>query len=255
MILLTAITQIGGVLWLVTIIIVAGNKKNKALKRFVGFIILYAICTFLVVPYVAPLMGREKVENTTGVSAHSFWTVALNRNYVRPSLNKLLQYTAQELQKKFPGIKIVYLDASFPFLDGFPLLPHLSHNDGKKIDISFIYKTSNGAITNKKPSISGYGVFVNPENQKSSMTNTCKSKGYFQYDFSKYLSFGTINKDLRLHPEATAFMITRFARDQATGKIFIEPYLKRQMNLYNEKIRFHGCQAVRHDDHLHLQLR
>jgi len=31
------------------------------------------------------------------------------------------------------------LDANFPFFDGFPILPHLSHNDGNKIDIAFYY--------------------------------------------------------------------------------------------------------------------
>ena len=34
------------------------------------------------------------------------------------------------------NIEIHYLDANFPFINKFPLLPHLSHNDGKKIDIT-----------------------------------------------------------------------------------------------------------------------
>ena len=39
------------------------------------------------------------------------------------------------------------------------------------------------------------------------------------------------------------------------SKIFIEPHLKKRMNLKNPKIRFHGCRAVRHDDHIHLQIK
>ncbi len=36
----------------------------------------------------------------------------------------------------------------------------------------------------------------------------------------------------------------------------IEPYLKKSLGLGTEsKIRFQGCQAVRHDDHIHLELK
>ena len=30
------------------------------------------------------------------------------------------------------------LDGGFPFLDGFPLLPRLSHDDGRKLDLAFL---------------------------------------------------------------------------------------------------------------------
>ena len=66
-------------------------------------------------------------------------TNLMNRNYVRPELNTSLQKIGEGLSKKHKGIQVVYLDANFPFINKFPLLPHLSHNDGKKIDLSFIY--------------------------------------------------------------------------------------------------------------------
>ncbi len=34
-----------------------------------------------------------------------------------------------------------------------------------------------------------------------------------------------------------------------------KPHLKTRLKLSSAKIRFHGCQAVRHDDHIHVQLR
>ena len=77
-------------------------------------------------------------------------TDLLNRNYVKPELNTSLQNIAKGLNKKHPGIKLVYLDANFPFFNKFPLLPHLSHNDGKKIDISLIYENEEGKLTNQK---------------------------------------------------------------------------------------------------------
>jgi murein endopeptidase len=38
-------------------------------------------------------------------------------------------------------------------------------------------------------------------------------------------------------------------------KIFIEPHLKSRLGLTNSKIRYHGCGAVRHDDHIHIQVK
>jgi hypothetical protein len=52
----------------------------------------------------------------------------------------------------------------------------------------------------------------------------------------------------------TKSMIQFILQEKNTGKIFIEPHLKTRMNLQNNKIRFHGCRAVRHDDHVHLQI-
>ena len=44
-------------------------------------------------------------------------------------------------------------------------------------------------------------------------------------------------------------------QNKAIKKIFIEPHLKTRWGLKNyQKIRYHGCHAVRHDDHIHVQL-
>lgn len=253
-VLLTALTQIGGILWILTVLSFKRSQQSYRRKRLVSFILLYLIVTFLIVPLLAPLSGREKIQNTDVVVNHSFLTLILNRNYVTPQLQQTLQRSGSKFQKRYPELKIVYLDACFPFFKGFPLLPHLSHNDGRKIDISFIYSTKNGELTNKKPSVSGYGVFAGPKANEFSQRKLCKQKGYLQYDFTKYLSFGVPNKNLDFNANATAFLVNLLARDIHTRKIFIEPHLKTRLKLLNSKIRYQGCQAVRHDDHIHLQL-
>ena len=140
----------------------------------------------------------------------------------------------------------------FLLLMVFLILPHRSHDDGNKIDISFMYKNKDGFSTNKKPSLSGYGKYVKDQNYTS---NSCLEKGYWQYDFPKYLTLGIIN-DLEFDRTKTKKIITTFLAQKTTEKIFIEPYLKENLGLnkYN-KIRFHGCKAVRHDDHIHLQVK
>ena len=251
--LLTILTQIGGVLYLVAIGLIGKSSRSKRKKRIGLFIVLYLAFTYLIVPNVAPFYGREKVKETEYIQAHSFYIKLLNRNYVKPKLNTVLQKVSIRLDKAQKGIKVVYLDANFPFFDNFPLLPHKSHNDGKKIDLSFIY-SENGVISNKKPAISGYGKFVEPKSIEFNQTKYCKNKGYWQYDFTKYTSLGNRNRHLTFSETATKQLILALANEKSIGKIFIEPNLKKRMNLTSNKIRFHGCGAVRHDDHIHVQL-
>ena len=54
----------------------------------------------------------------------------------------------------------------------------------------------------------------------------------------------------------TAALIRLLAQQPWTEKIFVEPHLVTRLHLRNfPSIRFHGCRAVRHDDHIHLQIR
>ena len=151
-------------------------------------------------------------------------------------------------------VKLVYLDASFPFIDGFPLWPHLSHKDGKKVDDSLIYQNQNGEITNKKPSVSGYGVFAEPAQYEYNAIAQCKKQGHWQYDFTKYFTFGRINRKIEFSKQGTKSLLIVIVEQPEIRKIFIEPHLKSRLKVNSKKIRFHRCIAVRHDDHIHFQL-
>tara|TARA_R100001369_G_scaffold25487_1_gene46458 strand:+ start:110 stop:853 length:744 start_codon:yes stop_codon:yes gene_type:complete len=246
------VTQIGGIVYLLSLIISKKWKKNLKFKTLIIFTSLYLFSTLLIVPLISPIFGREKVKHSQKIKPTNYMTVLLNRNYVKPKLNELLSKTEKKLNGT--NIEIHYLDANFPFINKFPLLPHLSHNDGKKIDISLIYETENGIITNKQKSISGYGLFENPKPTEYNQIEKCLNKGYFQYDFPKYLTLGEINKELVFSEKGTKKLIENILKSQNLGKIFLEPHLKSRMNLKNNRIRYHGCRAVRHDDHIHIQL-
>ncbi|MBQ4819083.1 hypothetical protein [Aquimarina sp. MMG016] len=252
---LTILTQIGGIVYIAVELLVKKHIKRYRAKKAGIFLIAYLTLTFLVVPYIAPIFGREKIDDTNLVEAHTFFTKLMNRNYISSELQESLKEIALDFHKQNPRIKIIYLDANFPFINGFPLPPHLSHSDGKKIDISLIYKNQEGNITNKKPSLSGYGVYEAPIKGEYNQIKACKQKGYWQYDFAKYITFGKINKDIKLSEKATKDLLLAIVKQQQIGKVFIEPHLKNRLGLKNSKIRFHGCQAVRHDDHIHLQLK
>jgi len=252
-VLLTITTQIGGVIYLLFLIISYKVKIEKRIYKFLAFTFMYLLGTFIITPALAPIWGREKVTNNKFVQNQFFLTTLCNRNYVKPQLNKSLQSIGKQLQNKYPNIQLVYLDANFPFINKFPLLPHLSHSDGKKIDLSFIY-TYKEKISNKKPATSGYGIFEKPKKSEYNQTTICKQKGYWQYDFPKYLTFGSNHTNLKFSLTATKHLLKIILKEPITQKVFIEPHLKSRMNLKNSKIRFHGCQAVRHDDHIHFQI-
>lgn len=252
---LTIVTQIGGVIYLISILIIPRVSPKYRLKRLTLFSLFYLIATIFFVPLIAPIFGREKIKKFGYVEARTFMTDLLNRNYVCPELNSSLQSIAEGFSDKHPGIKLVYLDANFPFINKFPLLPHLSHSDGKKIDISLIYYDEKGKLTNKKPSLSGYGIYEDPKPLEYNQIKRCLKKGNWQYDFPKYITFGTINSNLTFSEKATKDLILEILKQPSTGKLFIEPHLKTRLNLKNQRIRFHGCQAVRHDDHIHFQLK
>ena len=254
-ILLTATTQIGGVLYLISLCFFSNKTSKYKLKRILLFVFIYTISTFLIVPKIAPIFGRVKIENNKNLQAHNFITKLFNRNYVTPKLDAVLNTISSNVKKESPNIKVIYLDANFPFINGFPLLPHLSHNDGKKIDLSFIYQTKKGVLSNLKPSNSGYGIYVSPSKKEINQTNICKKRGFWQYDFTKYFTLGNYNTDLKISEKATKNLITQILKNNAVSKIFIEPHLKTRLKIYHSKIRFHGCGAVRHDDHIHFQIK
>ncbi len=252
-VLLTLITQIGGVIYLISLIV--SKKWNPKIKfsTAIIFISLYTFFTFLIVPFVAPIFGRERVRHSKKIKPTNYMTVLLNRNYVNPKLNNLLSKTEDEL--KGTDIEIHYLDANFPFINKFPLLPHLSHNDGNKIDLSLIYETQEGIITNKQKSVSGYGQFEEPKPMEYNQIKKCLKSGNFQYNYPKYLTFGKINEELKFSKKGTKKLIQSILNNKDLGKLFIEPHLKNRMKLKDSRIRYHGCRAVRHDDHIHIQLK
>ena len=159
------------------------------------------------------------------------------------------------MSEKFPGTTVNYLDANFPFIDHFPLFPHLSHNDGRKLDLAFFYDDKADMDSNECPSFIGYGVSEDPLPGEENTAVFCARKGYWQYSFLTAVVPQGNKADFTFDAERTGALINLLASSEGIGKIFIEPHLKQRLRLKSAKIRFHGCQAVRHDDHIHVQLK
>jgi hypothetical protein len=260
---LTLLTQVGGLVYLLAFLthkIIHKNFKNRIIAAFLklfSFALLYVITTFAIVPPAARLLGRVQLplSETHHLKPLTFLTCLLNRNYVRPQLKDAAFKIAEEMNNAYPGTPVNYLDANFPFINKFPLIPHWSHNDGKKLDLAFCYlDVKTGKASNESPSVIGYGVCEEPRPGEVNTADLCAEKGYWQYSFLRKIVPQNRKEDFIFDSIRTAKLVQCFAAEESIGKIFIEPHLKARLKLTTDKIRFHGCHAVRHDDHLHVQL-
>jgi hypothetical protein len=190
--LLTILTQIGGIVYLLNFLtyrFINRKVNNQWLRKSckgATFVLFYLLATFLIVPILAKPFGRVQlpVRSTNNLRPLTFLTCLLNRNYVRKDLREVAFSVAKEMTKKYPGTIVNYLDANFPFINGFPLFPHLSHNDGKKVDLSFCYKSKQSLMeTNQAPSPIGYGICEEPVGTEKNTAQFCEEKGYWQYSF------------------------------------------------------------------------
>jgi len=161
---LTILTQVGGIIYLLYQPISFFIKKKydgwkSRGRRILSFVLLYLICSLLIVPIIAKQFDRG------------------------PQLKKVFFDTAKKVNQKYPNTQLIYLDANFPFWNGFPLLPHLSHNDGKKLDIAFLFKNKKTQkIHNKVLSFLGYGFVEPPRKGEYNMPKICAKKGKWMYN-------------------------------------------------------------------------
>ena len=263
-VLLTVLTQVGGIVYLLHLPLAAAIRKRVPRRRFslpvrlLTFLALLTVVSTLVLPPLAKrFQGRVPLPlyatDATPLQPANWFTVLANRHYVRPALYELATSTARGVARERPGTRVTYLDGNFPFLNGFPLLPHLSHDDGRKLDLALLYQDDEGRPVNGSPTYFGYGHYEGPGPGEKNRTAKCLLAGYWQYDFTKYLAW--FPADDRFDAAGTRLLLRALHEKPATGKILLEPHLIARLNLSDYgKIRFHGCQAVRHDDHIHVQL-
>jgi hypothetical protein len=179
---------------------------------------------------------------------------ALNRNYVDQRLVPLLAELSGEVDRVLPGTRTLYLDANFPFLNGFPLLPHLSHDDGRKLDIAYYYADSAGAyLPGKLRSPIGYWGFEQPG--PNDVPSPCpESLLSLRWNMSALQGiWPSLQLDADRTRTALRWLVTE-GQKFGVGRIFIEPYLAARLGVSSPVIGFQGCRAARHDDHIHIQL-
>lgn len=257
----TVLTQIGGIAYLAGLAFARARRvklMNVWPQRFVVLVtavLCYALMSFFLVPPLAEVMGRVHLPCGTvsagPLVAATKLTCALNRGYVRPNVDKLITDLSAQVELTFPESKVTTLEGNFPFLNGFPLLPHLSHRDGKKVDIAYFYQRAadGSALAYGSPSALGYFIYERPKNGE---TSSCAGRWTpLRWDF---VGLQPKPPKMRIDEHRTAWMIRWLKNDPRVSKIFIEPYLAARLGVSGGKVRFQGCYAARHDDHIHIEV-
>jgi hypothetical protein len=265
---LTALTQIGGLIlviaWAAVSVIsrtVKTLRNVRVASIVVLFFVLHAIATvYIVPPLAATLAGREPLncypEPGSAYGARSSIYCYLGRNYVRPEARAVLDALAKEMAAKYPGTAVAYLDTSFPFIDGFPLLPHVTHNDGMRIDLAYFYAGSTGSyLPMTTPPPIGYWGFEQPGSVES---YPCRDKPRWltlRWNMEWFQMF--VRRDLVLDRRRTESMLLWLVEEgphYGVRRILLEPYLVDRFEIARPFVRFQGCRAGRHDDHVHVDV-
>ena len=236
--LLTILTQIGGLVWL----------ASRVFKRsFLAFIVLYVIASTATL-WIAPQFSRVPLScgSSDSVQMQSRLFRALNRHYVVPELKATLTDLAADMDAQFGGTVTLVLDVNFPFWTGFPLSPHLSHDEGRKPDIAFYYGSDRGYEPKATKSPLGYFAF------EDGPTNCPAALATLRWDLKWLQSFW--RGDLQVEYARTAAALLRLSQDNRVEKVFIEPHLRGTLGATHPKVRFQGCRAARYDDHIHFQI-
>jgi hypothetical protein len=208
----------------------------------------YAVATLALAPALANVAGRialpcDERGPLRPQSTLYYWS---NRHYVTPALHAAVLRIAAQLQRDDPRTVVRYLDGGFP-LGGLPLLPHLSHADGRRLDLALLYRDAGTPLPRSRWPL-GYFAYVAPAPGASA----CPPRWFdLRWDFGTLQPWLPIDV---LDEARTRRLLQAALAERATGKVLLEPHLQQRLGLRHPKLRFQGCDAARHDDHLHLQL-
>jgi hypothetical protein len=158
-----------------------------------------------------------------------------------------LTTASSKLGVAYPGTAMRYMEASWP-LGRRPMPPHRSHGDGRQVDLALFYVDLKGRALPKAPTASGYAAAEPPLRERD---RVCTGASRRAAKNDRPDPPGT--RRWRLDEARTAAMVRLLAADPRVRRIFIEPHLKARLGLAGlRKVRFAGCQAARHDDHIHV---
>lgn len=258
---LTLATQLGGIAYLVVLSVGRFLPRSflpAVLSRSAAFVVVYG-ALWLAALQTAPSLGRVaipcQVNSSDEIVMQSVLYCVANRQYVVPELKVIGNDLAAYMNASFPGTTTLALDGGFPFLDGFPLLPHLSHDDGRKLDLAFWYRDIDGVyVDGVTKSPIGYWGFEEPGEGSTQPCADYDPLLSMRWDMQWFQPFVT---PLGLDDDRTGAALRWLSSEGAANgisKVFVEPHLTERLGVSGDVIRFQGCRAARHDDHIHIQI-
>ena len=218
----------------------------------------YLLVCFGITPLIAHQQGRVRMPlratEEVPLGPRSLFFVLSQRNYCQPVVKESLTLVAQRLRQENPDAQVAYLDVGWP-MGGMRFFPHLSHGDGHKADIAFLYKGKDGGLRpGRTPTPFGYGSFDGPLQGEFDQSRECLRTNPY-YSFCKVWRW-RVDRSLDTDDALTRRLILLLAKDPRVVRILIEPHLRKRWKLQDvRKMGFAGCRATRHDDHIHVEIR
>lgn len=173
------------------------------------------------------------------------------RHYVTPTAREALLRAADRVARERPGAVVRYMEASWP-RGVRPMPPHRSHGDGRQIDLAIFYEDRTGRPLNLPPRSTrerlarGYGAYEPPYREAD---RVCAGGPHSRPD-------PPADRGWRIDPARTQALMDALLAERGVRRIFLEPHLKRRLGYADDaRVRFAGCNAARHDDHLHVDFR
>lgn len=259
--LLTAATQVGGIAWLAALALRRAFAPRRPF-RWPLLLLLFLLC-YVAASFAAESLAErsDRIALPCGASEGRHLVVAsplyclLNRHYVSTETYYLVDGLAREMDERFPGTLTQALEAGFPLLEGFPLLPHLSHDDGRKLDLAFYYQGPEGGYRRGLlASPLGYWGFTPP---RPGEPQPCVDDGFLSLRWDMSWFQPLVREGVTLDEARTKAALQWLVAEGDSGgrldRILLEPHLKARLGLASDRIRFQGCGAARHDDHIHIE--
>lgn len=252
-VMLTVLTQVGGVLCLAAWWI-SGRWCRRKRARAACAAGAYLLATLFFIPLLARPLGRVPLPlvhtESLPLAPRTAWFWLANRHYVTPDVRDVLAGAARKLQATHPHSVVHYLDAGFPFRDGLAMIPHWSHGSGRAVDLTFCYKRNRGGAYGASPSPIGYGIYEGPGPGEAQ-----PYRGKFSWLRWDLPWLQWFNRRNRLDENRTRDLVRFLLEDPRTNKVLLELHLQHRLGLQHGKLRFQQLQAARHDDHLHVVVR
>lgn len=232
---LTVITCTGGLAHLAWLL--GRAKVKKGWRRTLAWPILY-VCVWFLTGFTVELTGRTRLPINEQIKPASWFYVMTNRTFVLDHVNEDVKQMTEWLEQE--GIEMYYLDSAFPY--DVPLVPHWSHQSGACVDFAFVYE--------KGPRGLVYGDFEEAKEGEENRPELCLERNPL-YSATQFLCPFTSHNSVDVIQ--TRKMILKVLNNPKVNKCFLEAHLVSRWKLNHRRMRFHGCHAVRHDDHLHVE--
>lgn len=97
-------------------------------------------------------------------------------------------------------------------------------------------------------------MYEEPVDGEIDQPEICLNEGYWQYSALAFFR-GRRRANMFADNNLNHHLGMAICAHPEISRVFLEPHLVHRWNIHSPKMRYHGCHAVRHDDHFHIEIK